>query len=201
MGDDDARRLRRLQLVHAFSHDAHGIHVEAGVRLVEDTQLRFEHSHLEYLVALLLTTTEALVHRAVGQLRVQLHDLTLLALQLQEFGTLHRLQALSLALLVDGRLHEVGHRHTGNLHGILEREEQSLVGPVLRLHLQQVLAVEPSLALRHLVERIAHEHCRECRLPRAVGAHDSMRLPVVDHEVDALQYFLLANSGVQVSDF
>ena len=44
-----------------------------------------------------------------------------------------------------------------NLHRVLEREEQSLMRSVFRLHLQQVLAVKISLALRDLIERITHK--------------------------------------------
>ena len=158
MGDDDARCLRCLQFVYTLCHNTHGIYVKTRVGLVEDAQFGLQHSHLENLVALLLTTAETLVNRAVSQLRVELNNLTFLALQLQEFGSVHGLQSLILALLVDGSLHKVGHRYTWNLNGILERKEQPLVGTVLRLHLQQVLTVEESLALGHLVKWVTHQY-------------------------------------------
>ena len=67
VGNDNATGLGSGEFVDALCHDAHGIHVKTRVRLVEDRQFRFEHSHLEYLVALLLSTRESLVHRTVGE--------------------------------------------------------------------------------------------------------------------------------------
>ena len=201
MGDDDARGLGGLQLVHTVGHDAHSVHVESRVGLVEDGELGFQHSHLEDFVAFLLATREALVDGAVGELRIQLHDLALLAHQLEEVGGVHGLQSLIFALLVDGGLHEVGHGHTGNLHRILEREEQPLVGAVFGLHLQEVLAVEDGLAAGHLVERIAHEDGTQGGLSRTVRSHDGVYLTVADGEVDTFQYFFASNRGVQVLDF
>ena len=157
MGDDDAGSIRCLQFVHTLGHDAHGIHVKTRIGLVENAQLRFEHGHLEDLVAFLLTTAETLVHAAVTELGIELHHLPLLAHQLQELSRIHRLQALVLPFLVDGGTHEIGHRHTGNLHGVLETQEESFVRPVLGFHLQQVLPVEESLTFGHLIERITHE--------------------------------------------
>ena len=185
VGDDNARCLRGLQLVYTLCHDAHGINVQTGVCLVEDAQLRFEHSHLEDLVALLLTTAETLVNGTIGQLGIELHNLTLLALQLQELSSVHGLQSLIFALLIDGSLHEVGHRHTRNLHRILEREEQPLVSSVLWLHLQQVLAIEVGFAFCNLVEWIAYEYSTQCRLTRTIRSHDSMCLAILDNQINA----------------
>jgi hypothetical protein len=44
-----------------------GVDVEARIGLVEDRQPRFEHGHVEDLVALLLATREALVDRPLEQ--------------------------------------------------------------------------------------------------------------------------------------
>ena len=75
------------------------------------------------------------------------------------------------------------------------------MGSVLGQHLQQILAVEPCFALGHLVEWIAHEYSRECRLTGTIGTHDGVSLTIFDHEIDSFQYFLLAYSGVQVFYF
>ena len=80
MGDDQSRSFRRAQFVETFGHDAQGIHIQSGIRLVEDAQLGFEHGHLEYLITLLLPAAEPFVDGTVGQLAVQFHDLSLLAL-------------------------------------------------------------------------------------------------------------------------
>ena len=161
MGNDDTRRLGGLQLVDALGNDTHGVNVESGVCLVQDTEFRFQHSHLEYLVAFLLTAAEALVDGTVGKTVVQFHHLLLLAHQFQELACLQLRLSVVLAFLVDGGLHKVCHRHTRNLHRILERQEQSFVGTVFGLHLQKVLAVEDYLALGHFIDGIAYEHCRQ----------------------------------------
>ena len=66
MGDDNAGSFRGCQFVHAFSHNTHGVHIQTGIRLVKDAQLRFQHRHLENLIAFLLTATESFIHRTVG---------------------------------------------------------------------------------------------------------------------------------------
>src|SRR5690606_1016905 len=51
--DDEERPLRPAQAVHAVGEQAQRIDVEARIRLVEDGEARFEHRHLQNLVALL----------------------------------------------------------------------------------------------------------------------------------------------------
>jgi hypothetical protein len=60
------------------------IDVEAGIGLVEQRELRLEHGHLQDLVALLLAAREAFVDAAIEEALVHLHELHLLADQLQE---------------------------------------------------------------------------------------------------------------------
>ena len=72
------------------------------------------------------------------------------------------------------------------------------MGAVFRLHLEQVLAIEPGLALGHLIERVAYEHGREGGFARTIGAHDGMGLAVVYLKVDAFEYFLAIDGGMQV---
>ena len=72
---------------------------------------------------------------------------------------------------------------------------------VFRLHFKYVLAVEPRLAFCDFVERIAREHCAECGFSRTVGSHDGVYFAVVDGEVDASQYFLASDCGVEVLYF
>ena len=70
------------------------------------------------------------------------------------------------------------------------------MGAVLRLHLQEVLAVEHHRPLRHLIKWVSHEHRAERGLTGAVGAHYGMCLAVVDDEVYATEYFFAAYAGV-----
>ena len=201
VGYHDARVVWRAQLVHALGNYPHGIDIKPGVGLVEYGELRFEHCHLEYLVALLLAAAETLVHAAVGELRIELHYLLLLAQQLQKLGCFHLGKALSLALLVDGGFHEVGHRHSSYLDRILEREEKSLVRTLLGLHREQVLAVEAGLALSDLIEWIAGEHSRKGRLARTVGAHNGMGLTRSNAEIDAPEYLFASYGGMKIAYF
>ena len=62
--DHDGGIVGGLQRVHALSHNAQRVDVEAAVGFVENAQLRLQHSHLENLVALLLAARETLVHGA-----------------------------------------------------------------------------------------------------------------------------------------
>ena len=196
MGDDDAAVVRRAQFVHALGHDAHCINIESRIGFVENREFRFEHRHLENLVALLLATAEALVHATAREFRVEFHDLPFFVHQFQEIRRLQFGQTLVFPLLVDGRFQKIRHRHARNLHGILEREENALVGACVGRHFEQILAVEPRFALGHFVERIAHEHGGERRFSRAIRPHNRVGFAGLHRQVDALQYFLVADFGV-----
>ena len=198
MGDDKSRSFRSAQFVETFGHDAQGIHIQSGIRLVEDAQLGFEHGHLEYLITLLLPAAEPFVDGTVGQLAVQFHDLSLLAHHLQEISRAHRFHPVILALGIDGRTHEVDHRHTGNLHRLLEGQEESLVRPFFRFHGQQVLAVERHAATRHLVCGVSHQHITQRALSGSVLPHQGMYLPRVYRQVDTLQYLFAIDTGMQI---
>ena len=52
------------ELIYAVGHDTQGVDVQAGVRLVEQRQRRFEQGELQYLIALFLAAGKAFVHRA-----------------------------------------------------------------------------------------------------------------------------------------
>ena len=61
------------QRVHAVRHQLQRIDIEAGIRFVENRQLRLQHSHLENLIALLLAAGEADVHGTVEQRLIHFH--------------------------------------------------------------------------------------------------------------------------------
>ena len=108
-----------------------GVDVEPGVGLVEDRERGLEHRHLEDLVALLLAAREALVDRAVEQRLVHLHQLHLLAHQLEEVDGVELRQAAVLAHGVERRLEEVGVADAGDLDRVLEGQEDALAGALL----------------------------------------------------------------------
>ena len=69
---------------------------------------------------------------------------------------------------------------------ILEREEEALLGTLVRAELRDVLAVEQDLALRDLVGRMTHQRVRQRGLSRSVRPHDRVLLVSVHREVDTL---------------
>ena len=143
-----------------------------------------------------LAAAEALVHRAAGQLVVELHHGTLFTHELKEVAGTQRLLAMIAALLVDGGTHEVDHRHARYLDRILEAEEQSLVGAVLGRQSQQVFSVELHLTTGDGERRMPREHRTERALAAAVGSHDGVYLTRAHGQIDALQYLLAFDRGM-----
>ena len=68
---------------------------------------------------------------------------------------------------------------------VLEGEEEAALRALVRLLLDDVLAVEEDLALRDLVGRMAHEGVRQRGLAGPVRAHDRVHLVRRHGEVDA----------------
>ena len=201
VGDDDGGVVGALELVDAAGHYAKGVDVESGVRLVEDGEARFEHGHLEYFVALFLAAGEAFVDRARGELVVEFYDGALLTHQLEELAGREGGLMEILALGIDGRAHEVDHRDSGNLNGILEGEEKTLMGAVLGREREQVEAVEVDGASCDGEGGITGENAGECGLSRAVGAHDCVNFAGADGKVDATEDLAPFNAGAQAADF
>ena len=189
------------ELIESLGHDAEGVDVETGVGLVQDGELRLEHGHLEYLIALALSAAEALVDTAAGELAVHAHHLALLAHELEKLGRVHLRQALILALGIDGCAHEVDHTHARYLHRLLKREEYSLVAACIGREGEHVLAVEGNGALRDLILRIAGEHIAERRLAAAVGPHKGMHFTIAHGEIHSPQYLFIAYRSMQIAYF
>src|SRR5215208_1782477 len=194
VGDDDRRELRPLHLVDTLRHDLQGVNVQARVSLVHDGEFGVEHEHLQDLVPLFLAAGEALVEVPLGEPRVHLHDAHLL---LEEPVHLHR-RKLILAHGVDRGPEEVGHGDARYLARVLECEEHAELGPLVRLQLEDVLALERYGAFGHLVTRMAHEHVGERALPRAVRAHDRVYLTLANLEIQALHYLLTADLYLKI---
>ena len=105
-----------------------------------------------------------------------------------------------LALGIDGRAHEVDHRDSGNLNGILEGEEKALVGAVLGREREQVEAVEVDGASCDGEGGITGENAGERGLSRAVGAHDGVDLAGMNLEIDSLENLLVVDFCAKVGD-
>ena len=196
--DHDRRVLLRMEFGHTRSNNTQRVDIQTRIGLVQHGQLRIEHRHLENLVFLLLAARETLVHGTARQLRVKLHDGALLAHHTQELARLQRLLTAILALLVHGHLHEVGHRHTRDLHRILESEEQSHAGTLLNRQAQQVAAQKLDRPRRNRIFGISRQHRRQRTLARPVGTHYGMHLALTHLEVYTPKYLLALNRGVQI---
>jgi hypothetical protein len=114
----------------------------------------------------------------------------------------HFCLAARLALRVQRRAQEGHVADAGDLDRVLEGEEQPVGGTLLRVHLQQVLAVQRGRAVRHLVAGAARQYVGKGRLARAVRPHDRVHAARFDIEVDALEddFVFFLKFHVQIFD-
>lgn len=157
----DRRAVRTLERIHALGHDAQCIDVETGVGFVEDRQRRLQHSHLQDLIALLLTTREARVHRAVQHGNVHVDQLELLFDQIEELHRVDFFVPVGLAHFVVGGTQEVRIGHARDLDRILKREEHAALGAHFGVHLQEIFALVEHFATGDLVRRMAGQNLRQ----------------------------------------
>ncbi len=187
--------------IHAGGDEFQSVDIEAGIGLIEDGQARFEHGHLENLVALLLAAGEAGVDGAIEQRLIHLHGGHFVANQIEEIHGVELRLAVSLAHGVERRLEEIHIADAGNLDRILEGEENAGLSALFGVELEQVLAVVSDGAARNLIKVAAGEDLGERALARAVGAHDGVHLACVHGKGDALENFTVADGGVKIVDF
>ena len=92
--------------------------------------------------------------------------------------------------------------HAGDLDRILEAEEQARRGALVRLHREQVAAVERhATPSAHLIARPPAEHVGERRLARPVRPHDRMHLAGRDgRQRHPVQDRLVGDGRVEVFD-
>lgn len=106
----------------AVGHGAYRVHIQAGVRLVQNGQAGLQHQHLQYLGLLLLTAGEAHVQVAVGVALVHIqqgHGV------LQLFLEVPQAQAVA-GLLLERAADERAQRYAGDLQRVLEGQENAL---------------------------------------------------------------------------
>ncbi len=169
------------------------VDVEARVELVEQGDLRLEHAQLQRLVLLLLAARQVDVDGPHQQLGVEGEPLGL--------GRDRRPHQLGVAARgPDGRGQQVLHGHARHLGRVLQRQEQPGVRPLPGRHGQHVGAVERHRPAEHLVAGPAHDHVRQGRLARAVGAHDRVDLARANRQVDPSQDLLAGHPGPQALD-
>ena len=105
-----------------------------------------------------------------------------------------------LALGVHGRLEEVGVVHSRDLDGVLEGHEHTFTRALVRIHVQEILAVVGHLAPGNLVFGMPCDRPCESALARPVRAHDGVDLTGVDVQVDSLENLLAFRANVKVFD-
>ena len=77
--------------------------------------------------------------------------------------------------------------HARDRGRILKREEESRLGALLRLHVQEVTALEEDLAAGHLERWMAGQYLRERALSRPARSHDDSKLSSGDIQRDAIE--------------
>jgi hypothetical protein len=106
-----------------------------------------------------------------------------------------------LALRVQGGPEQVDVVDAGDLHRILEPEEDALAGPLLRAHGQQVPAAEADGPGGDLEPLAPGQHVGERALARAVGPHDGMDLARPDPQGEPLEDRRAGHADMQVVYF
>src|SRR5664280_2260072 len=199
MGDDDHGPIRTSHGVHPAGDDPEGIDVEAGVGLVQDGELRLENCHLQNLVALLLTPGETLVDRPAHEALVHLDELHPLPSQGKESHYIEFIESSLPTHRIERHAQEVQVAHPGDLHRVLEGEEEAGRGTVLGRQGEQVLVLEADRA-GDAVGLVAGKHVGEGALARAVRAHDGVYFARRNFEVDSPEDLVVTDLGVEVLD-
>ena len=130
----------------------------------------------------------------VDQLELALHEIR--KLERIYLGLTPRLSDL-----VVRRAQEVRVRDPGDLHRVLEREEDSRLRPLFGLHLQQILLPIQNRAARDLVRGVPRQHLGKSALAGAVRPHHRVHLAVAHRKIDAAEDFSIAGSGAKAADF
>ena len=178
----------------AVGHGAYRVHIQAGVRFVQDGQARLQHQHLQYLGLLLLTAGEAHVQVAVGVALVHIqqgHGV------LQLFLEVPQPQAAA-GLLLQRRADKGAEGDAGHLQRVLERQEDAALGPLVDGQGGDVLAAEQDAPGGDGIGRAAGDGAAQRGLAGAVGAHEDVGLVAADGQLHTVEDLLALHPGVQV---
>ncbi len=85
--------------------------------------------------------------------------------------------------------------------GILERQEHALGGALVRVHFQQVFALEQDLATGDFVSGFTGDDVGERRLAGAVRPHDGVDLALVHGQRQPMENLAILDTDLQVFDF
>jgi hypothetical protein len=84
--------------------------------------------------------------------------------------------------------------------GVLEGHEHTFTRALVRIHVQEILAVVGHLARGDLVFGMACDRPCESALARPVRAHDGVDLTGLDVQVDSLENLLAFRANLKVFD-
>merc|ERR1719247_2526368 len=185
--DDDDRIRRGAESVHGRTDLSERIDIQAAVDLVEDRELRLQHTELEDLVALPLPAAEAFVYIALQEARIHLQVVQLGSDITEEFQGIHLGLASRFALRVVRGAKEVEITNSWNLDRRLERKEDAVVGSLFRSHLEQIFAFVRHRSSSHIVLGMPHEELAERALPAPVLPHEHMDLSGTHGEIESLE--------------
>ena len=199
VGDDDQGVVLVVVSAHALCHRLHGIHVQAGVRLVQQGQRGFEHQQLQNLALLLLAAGEAHIQIAVGIALIHAQSFHLLGQLLTERKHFDGLAGNG----VLGRAQEILQRDAGDLFGGLEREEHAQLCPHIGRLVGHILTLENDLAAGNGITGVAHQGAHQGGFTSTVVAHQNMGLTGINGQVQTVQkhFLLLAYGNLQIFDF
>ena len=99
-------------------------------------------------------------------------------------------QALA-APLLQGAADEAGQGDAGDLHGVLEGEEDTLLGPLVGGLVGDVFPLEEDLTAGDVILGVAHERVAQGGLAGSVGAHEDVGLASVYIQINAVENLFL----------
>lgn len=198
MGDDNKRALAVAQRVNAVGNNLQGVDIQPGVRLVQDAQLRFQHRHLQDIVALFLAAGEADVNRAGQQILRHLQQLNFVLHQVLEVKAVKLLLAAVAAHGVQRGLQEKLIADAGNFNRILKGHEDALAGAIFRGEFQQIFAFKLHAAAGHLIVFTSGKRGGERTFTGTVRAHNGMHFAGANVQIQSAQDLFVFNGDLQI---
>ena len=97
---------------------------------------------------------------------------------------------------------EVGNRHAGDFHRVLEGDKKPRAGALVGLlHFKKIQAIERDRAAGDLIVGVAGHDFGEGGFAGTVLAHDRVDLALGNFEVEAFEDLAVADVGGEVFDF
>ncbi len=197
MGNDQQRIFAVPEFFDPARDDFDRVHVQAGIRLVQNGELRVQHQHLQNLGFFLFPAGKAdvqvpggvlLIHAQLGHL---LPELPLVGEQAHGLARERHPRSAQ----------EIFQRDAGHFLRALEREEQPRLRALVRGQAGDVLPPEQDGTLLHFVLGMPHNGIYKRGFARAVRPHQNVDLPFVYGKVHSLQDFGAVHADLQIFYF